>query len=289
LSDATENILSSLIQQLVDVDGAQLEVFRGGTGHPIICCQHPHSSNLERFQWYADETQFIYVVVRGLGNSSPIRERRDLTYLQAAHDLEAVRRALGIERWVVQGFSAGSQVALLYALTYPDSLTGLISVAGFARSSRLLTNPRSLCSPMHPEYQSALEALRGQPFQRSPAVLSSPDHYWVPLGPEAWGFFRGDAPVAIMPGSQLHDRLKAAFEEAVLFEVADQLKEIQVPTLVVGGRHDPIVPVEEIIAVHESIPNSSLLVLEHSGHGAGGADVPIFNNAVLNFLSQLTR
>lgn len=279
--------MSSLMQQLVDVDGATLEVFRGGAGHPIVCGQHPHSSNLERFEWYADRTGFIYVVVRGLGNSSPIREARDLTYLQAVHDLEAVRRKLGIEQWVVQGFSAGSQVALLYALTYPDSLSGLISIAGIARSSRLLANPRSLCSPAYPDYKPDLEALHDQPFQHSPAVVSSPDHYWAQVNPQAWGFFRGDIPLAIMPGDQLHDRLKAAFEEAVLFDVEDQLQEIQVPTLVVGGRNDPIVPVEESIAVHECIPNSSLLVLEHSGHGAEGTDEAIFREAVLRFLSQL--
>ncbi len=280
--------MNSLKQQLVDVDGATLEIFRGGAGHPIICCQHPHSSNLERFQWYADKTGFIYVVVRGLGNSSPIRETRDLTYLQAAHDLEAVRRKLGIERWVVQGFSAGSQVALLYALTYPDSLAGLISIAGFAKSSRLLANPRSLCSPKYPDYQPDLEALQGQPIKRSPAALPSPDHYWAPVNAQAWGFFRGDMLLAIMPGDQLHDRLKAAFEEVTLFDVEDRLKEIQVPTLVVGGRHDPIVPVEESIAVHERIPSSSLLVLEQSGHGAQGADEAIFRDTVLRFLSQLT-
>jgi pimeloyl-ACP methyl ester carboxylesterase len=40
-------------------------------------------------------------------------------------------------------------------------------------------------------------------------------------------------------GDQLHDRLKAAFEEATLYDVEDRLEEIQVPTLVVGGRQDP--------------------------------------------------
>jgi pimeloyl-ACP methyl ester carboxylesterase len=113
-------------------------------------------------------------------------------------------------------------------------------------------------------------------------------HYWAPVNPQAWGFFRGDMPLAIMPGNQLHDRLKAAFEEvALFFDVEDRLKEIQAPTLVVGGRHDPIVPVEESIAVHESIPSSRLLVLEHSGHGAEGADVEVFHAAALRFLSQL--
>jgi proline iminopeptidase len=279
--------MNSLTQQLVDVDGARLEILRGGAGHPVICCQHPHSSNLG-FQWYADHTSFIYVVMRGLGNSSPIREPGDLTYLQAAHDLEAVHRKLGIERWVVQGFSAGSQVALMYALTYPDSLAGLISISGFARGSRLVANPHSLCSPLYPDYQADLEALGEREIQRSPAVLlSSPDHYWAQVNPQAWGVFRGDTPLAIMPGDQLHDRLKAVFEEATLFEIEDRLNEIHVPTLVVGGRHDPIVPVEESIEVYERIPGSSMVVLEHSGHGAQGADEAIFKDTVLHFLSQL--
>ncbi len=280
--------MNSLAQQFIEVNGATLETFRGGLGHPIICCQHPHTSTLERFRWYADKTEFIYVVVRGLGNSSPIRNAQDLTCLQAAHDLEAVRRKLGIERWVVQGFSAGSQVALLYALTYPDSLAGLISIAGFAKGSRLLSNPHSLCSPLHPNYQTDLEALHKQKPHRTPAVLSSPDHYWAPVGPQAWGFFRGDIPLFMMPGNRIHDRRKAAFEEGVLFDVEDRLKGIQVPTLIVGGRNDPLIPVEESIALHQSIPNSSLLVLENSGHGAEGADEDIFRETVLSFLSKLT-
>ena len=102
-------------------------------GNPIICCQHPHSSNLERLQWYAGKTSFIYVVVRGLGNSLPVRERRDLTYLQAAHDPEAVRRKLGIERWVVQRFSAGSYDN--YLSTSWRSKKLLISFMKFASSS----------------------------------------------------------------------------------------------------------------------------------------------------------
>jgi len=276
-----------LNEQLIDVKGAMLEVYRGGAGHPSICCQHPHSSNLERFQWYADKTDFIYMVVRGLGNSSPIREMGDLTYLQAVHDLEAVRRKLGIDRWVIQGFSAGSQVALLYALTYPDSLAGLISIAGFAKNSSLLENPRSQCSPRYRDYQVDLEALGERDIHHVPTALSYPGYYWIPVNPNAWGLFHGDTPMAIMPGSQLRERLKAAFEEVMFFNVEDRLKEIKARTLVVGGRHDTIVPLEESMAIHERIPNSRMLVLEHSGHGAAGADEAIFRDGVMSFLSEL--
>jgi proline iminopeptidase len=176
-----ENSVNSLKQELIDVEGATLEIYRGSDKYPIICCQHPHTSNLERFRWYADKTGFIYVVVRGLGNSSPIRGANDLTYLQAVHDLEAIRRKLAIEHWVMQGFSAGSQVALLYALTYPDSLDGLITIAGFAKGSHLCANPNSLCSPRYPDYQADLEALRHQRLQRLPTALPFPDYYWTRL------------------------------------------------------------------------------------------------------------
>lgn len=188
---------------------------------------------------------------------------------------------------MVQGYSAGSQVALLYASAYPDSLAGLISVAGFAKSSSLITNPRSLCSPMHLKLQSdhfIAEWERATTFSRS-ALTTRP--LLSPVNSEAWGLFSGDTPLAIMPGDQLPDRLQAAFEEVIVFDVEDRVKEIQVPTLVVGGRHDPIVPIEESIAIHEGILNSSLLVLENSEHGAKGSDVPIFKEIVLRFLSQL--
>lgn len=44
---------------------------------------------------------------------------------------------------------------------------------------------------------------------------------------------------------------------------------------------------EESIEIHERIPNSSLLVLEHSRHGAEGADESIFKDTVLQFLLQM--
>jgi pimeloyl-ACP methyl ester carboxylesterase len=92
-----------------------------------------------------------------------------------------------------------------------------------------------------------------------------------------------------LPGDRFHDRIKAAFEEATLFDVEDRLQEIRAPTLVIGGCNDPIVPLEESMAFHKGIPDSSMLVLEHSGHGAEGADEAIFRDTVLRFLSQLKR
>jgi hypothetical protein len=168
---------------------------------------------------------------RGLGNSSPVREGRDLTYLQAAHDLEAVRRELGIASWVLQGFSGGSQVALLYALTYPDSLAGLIVGHGVASFARAMADSRSIGNPQNPRYRADLSADRRRGAPQRVAVVSSPEHYWLQLRSDLWAFFRGETPLFMMPTEHLHVRFQAACEEVVYFEVADRLKEIRVPVL----------------------------------------------------------
>jgi pimeloyl-ACP methyl ester carboxylesterase len=40
----------------------------------------------------------------------------------------------------------------------------------------------------------------------------------------------------------------------------------RVPTLIVWGRHDRMIPVEHAFAAHEAIPQSRLVIFEDSGH-----------------------
>ncbi|MFC8047424.1 AI-2E family transporter [Nocardia sp. NPDC057353] len=49
---------------------------------------------------------------------------------QAVADLEAVRRAAGIEGWVVAGHSWGSDLAVRYALDHPERVRAVVGIAG---------------------------------------------------------------------------------------------------------------------------------------------------------------
>lgn len=49
---------------------------------------------------------------------------------QAIADLEAIRRALGTEHWLVLGHSWGSDLAVRYALDHPSRVRGVVGVAG---------------------------------------------------------------------------------------------------------------------------------------------------------------
>jgi proline iminopeptidase len=49
---------------------------------------------------------------------------------QSVADLEAVREAAGLDRWVVLGHSWGSDLAVRYAVDHPESVAAVVGIAG---------------------------------------------------------------------------------------------------------------------------------------------------------------
>ena len=278
--------MPSLISQLVDVDGATLEVFRGGAGYPVVCGSQPHGPDPETSTWYAQHTEVMYVMPRGHGRSSPARDPAEMRLSSMIRDQDAVRRAFGIERWVLEGYSGGSQLALTYALTFPEAVAGLIIGFSVANMGRALRNPRTPLSPAYPAYAADLAAAG----LRLDAGLTMEEPRWVQLRPDLWSFVQGERPLLMAPGEEPHPHYRAHLEEVVHYDVSGRLHEIRVPALVVCGRQDPIVAVPELCAeIHQGIPDSELLMLEHSGHGVDTADIDLFRETVIRFLVKLEK
>ena len=78
--------------------------------------------------------------------------------------------------------------------------------------------------------------------------------------------------------------------EAVMgFNAYDRLPEIKVPTLVIAGTADRLIPVENSRILASRIPNAELVILENMGHGFTGEAPEEANKAVLDFLGQHCR
>ncbi|ORX41253.1 Alpha/Beta hydrolase protein [Kockovaella imperatae] len=73
-----------------------------------------------------DIYRVILFTQRGAGKSKPIGERRENTTWDLVDDIEKIRKLLKIETWLVFGGSWGSTLALAYAQTHPEQVTGLI-------------------------------------------------------------------------------------------------------------------------------------------------------------------
>jgi len=176
-----------------------------------------------------------------------------------AADGMSLLTALGIERAHVCGASLGGMIVQTMAILFPDrvkTLTSIMSTTG---------NPG--LPPASPEAMAALTSERAnnvdQAMDRAVAVanvIGSP------------GFPRNE--------SRTRAKAKASFERAFYPDgVARQmaavvahgdrrpgLNKLKIPTLVIHGSADPLVPVTGGIDTQENIPGATLMLIEGMGH-----------------------
>jgi proline iminopeptidase len=285
--------MDMLEQQMIEVDGATLEVFVGGAGaltvgqsHPCVAAQPTGGLAHE----LSDGFRLVRVNARGMGRSSAGRGPHDYTFRQHLDDLEAVRRHLGVERWVWWGTSGGGAIGVLYALQAPDALAGLIVDKMGPSGRRLGADARSALSAKYPEYQEYVRA--AAPLRRRPSFLDPfgpVPAEWLQLREGLWVLTEGGTPAII--ATRDDDRAKPCMEEFVsAYDVRDRLGEIRTPTLVVAGGRDPVVPADECRLLHAGIPGAELVVLEQTGHVFSGPDSPdhhAYRAALQRFLSGI--
>lgn len=70
--------------------------------------------------------RIVMIDQRGCGRSQPYACVEENTTWDLVADIETVRSMLGIEKWLVFGGSWGSTLALAYAETHPERVTGLV-------------------------------------------------------------------------------------------------------------------------------------------------------------------
>jgi len=101
-------------------DGVPLALLHGGPGatHHYF---HPAFSRARDF------AKVVYYDQRGCGLSD-YEPGDGYSVDQAVEDLENLREALGIDKWIVLGHSYGGVVAQCYAIKYPERVAGLVLV-----------------------------------------------------------------------------------------------------------------------------------------------------------------
>ncbi|TCM82051.1 prolyl aminopeptidase [Rhodovulum steppense] len=118
-------------QRMLDVgDGHRLYVEQCGhpDGIPVVVLHGgPGGGCSPAMRRYFDPEEFRIVLFdqRGCGRSRPHASVSANTTWHLVRDIEAIRTALGIERWVLFGGSWGATLALIYAQTHPDRVAYL--------------------------------------------------------------------------------------------------------------------------------------------------------------------
>lgn len=269
-------------RHLVRLADAQLEVHLGTPGSSTVCTAHPCFAETEDGGILSDPfdglARVVTVSPRGLGDSSPGR----VSLSRQVDDLESVRRSLGLDPWIFAGPSAGGALGLLYALRFPQALAGLILSVTTPDWPGVLADPRSIFSPQHPDWQEPLRAARSLLADAAPPC-------WLRIreGDDLWAYVDASGPRVIEHSAEVDEAWRAWWEEAVVFDVTDRLAQIPTPTLLLGGEQDPVVPVSNLLLLHDRIHGSELVIFDDYGHTPmldGPAD---YRSEVQRFLEGL--
>lgn len=176
-----------------------------------------------------------------------------------ADDAVGVLDALGIERAHVFGVSMGGMIAQCVALRAPQRVKSLISMMSTTGERDLPTpTPEALAVIAQPQVSTREGAIeRGLSVFR---VIGSPAY------PMDESFMRERAELQYDRGYN-PDGMMRQFA-AILAQAGrrERLAALQVPTLVIHGEADPLVPVECGKATAAAIPGAELLLFEGMGH-----------------------
>jgi proline iminopeptidase len=226
---------------------------------------------------------------RGSGKSTPHAELAGNTTWDLVADMERIRALLGIERWQVFGGSWGSCLALAYAETHPERVTGLILRGIFTlRQKELLWFYQEGASFLLPDAWEDFvapipEAERGDMIGAYHKRLTGEDAEVRLAAARAWSMWEGAAlsllpdPARVAAFGEAHYALAFAriechyFVNQGFFDFDGQLIANaglirHIPGVIVHGRYDLCTPVTIAWDLHRAWPEADLRIVPDSGH-----------------------
>ncbi|MBI2069726.1 MAG: prolyl aminopeptidase [Elusimicrobia bacterium] len=242
-----------------------------------------------RQYFHPKKWRLILLDQRGCGKSRPHAELRENTTWDLVEDVEALRRFLGIERWVVFGGSWGSTLSLAYAEKYPQCCRGLILRGIFLlRRAELLWFYQEGASWIFPDFwEDYLRPI--PPAERSDMMgayykrLTSPNAKIRGEAAGAWTLWEGRTSKLRQEPEHLKRFKLPSFQDAFariechyfvnrgFLKRDDQLlrdtrRLRAIPGVIIQGRYDIVCPMKSAWDLHCAWPKAKFVVVPDAGH-----------------------
>jgi pyruvate dehydrogenase E2 component (dihydrolipoamide acetyltransferase) len=259
--------MSKIQGKSIKIDGLDVRYYAAGQGEPLVVI---HGGGGDARTWWKniDELALKYAVyapdLPGFGGSQPLLGNYYIPEL--TEFLDKFTASMGLEKFHLVGHSLGGGIALDYTLKSPKKVTKLVLVS-------------SLCLGREIAFWVRLFSL--------PALVRS-------LGAVTMALFRGikwivkqlnpaDLILPLSPASVTVGGQITTFRQQTLV-LKNRLAEVSVPTLLVWGAKDPIVPVQQAYAAAKVIPHCQVKVFEKRGHNVHRDELEQFSSIITGFL-----
>ena len=249
-------------------------------GHKTIVFLHGWPGSHELFEYQFNELsksgyRCIGIDQRGFGKSD--KPWRGYDYNRLADDIRCVVETLKIQNFILAGHSTGGAIAIRYMSRYNGY--GVSKLALFAAAAPSLIKRPNF--PYGLDQEAVFKIIQGT-YNDRPKMLrdfgdifffqyiSEPFSQWfLQLGLQAAGWATADI-------------AKTWLRE----ELFSDLGAINVPTLIIHGIHDKVVPFPLGEVQNQGIKNSRLIPFQYSGHGSFYDQRDRFNEELIKFIEE---
>jgi len=267
--------------KFVDLDGRRTHYVEAGEGPPVILI---HGFNYDLNAWNTNIDAFagrfkVYALdLWGSGFST--REPMDYGFPLFAEQIRSFTDCLDIPRAHLVGHSMGGGTAIFFSVKYPGRVDSLVLIGSVGIPRRLPLRARLFMLPWIPEL---LFGLRTNAIRRK-----NLRDYWIHnaelLTDEYFERVSLYQKIEGSTGAFLNILRRNFFN--TLDEEIRALEELNIPALIVWGRHDRSLPLESGQAMHRILTGSRLEILEDAGHLANFDQPELFNRIAIEFLEQ---
>src|SRR5579864_1657476 len=274
-----------------------------GQGQPLLLIPgaggshdyfHPFLAPLER------SFRVIYYDGFGRGNSERAKSPSEYTFEHDLDEIEALRQALHLGKIIVYGHSYGGFVAQGYALKYPESVSKLIVSNIFTCGDDFQASDDHVNSELQqffPELWETISQLRSRGSKSSSPEMQQLTGPYLLRMLEHFYFYDPRQATKIAPYFNEHnfssEQWNAVAGPDADFEVGgdlraldfrSRLQSIQVPVLIIAGRHDGIVLPRLTLKFKTYAPQAQFVMFEQSGHYPFIEEPALFLATVKRFL-----
>ena len=280
----------------LELDGFPVLVREAGreTDPPVLCLHG--GPGLDSSYFFPETTRFgpglrelarehrvIAYDQRGCGGSGVPDVDQPLALSRHVDDIEAVRRALGLERPAILAHSFGTVLGLLHSLYHPHGVSKLVLTGGAPTREFMEGYRRAVLEELPEDARQGLAELQGAELTdqvfRDRFRLSLPLYFHRALDP-------GDLD-AFVDGIRFSAQVNRAIAVGLEgYDMTAALPNVRVPALVVYGESDRVVQPRYQLQVRGHLRTARFVAFAESGHFPFLEEPDAFARVVHYFLGR---
>ena len=265
-------------------DGSRLYYESTGSGYPLLF-SHEFAGDYRSWEpqvrYFSRRYRVIVYNARGYPPSDVPEDVEGYSQARAMHDIAQLLEALQVPQAHVVGLSMGGYATLHFGLNYPQMARSLV-VAGCGYGSvsgdreKFQQDTAQVAQRIQNDGMQAMAAV----YSKGPTRVQFEDK-----DPRGWQEFADQLAEHSATGAALTMRGVQGQRPSV-YELEGQMRQLQVPTLVVTGDEDEPC-LEPGLFMKRVIPTAGLVIVPKTGHTINLEEPEAFNRIVSDFLGAV--